>query len=207
MASDPFKRLLTIIDTLMGPNGCPWDRKQTTTSLQEPLLNEVYEVIEAIDSGNNEHIKEELGDLFFSSLFLMIIAQKEKRCSLEEVIESTISKLVRRHPHVFENQKDISLQDLSIQWEQIKASEKGKSAGIDTIPKKIGALARAQKLVHKLKRAKTIEISDNTISEEEFITKILDLVVLAEKSGFTAEASLHKAFAKLPDLLKDKQVQ
>lgn len=96
-----FDELIEIIDRLLGPDGCPWDKEQTLQSLRSSVLEEVCEVIEAIDLNDNAHIKEELGDLFFNTIFLCKIAEKEKRFTVTEILKELNEKLIRRHPHVF----------------------------------------------------------------------------------------------------------
>lgn len=204
MSSEKFQRLLDIVDTLMGPNGCPWDQKATLQSLEGALLEEAHEVIEAIDSKDPDKIKEELGDLFFSALFMSLVAKKEYGFSLVDVIQSTIEKLIRRHPHVFGDAKINNLQELAVQWEQIKATEeahKDRKSETEGIPKTLGALAKAQKVVQRLWHAKKIALPEETISEEELIEKILHLVQLAERNDLSLESTLQKAIQKIPNAL------
>ncbi len=204
MIAEKFQRLLDIVDTLMGPDGCLWDQKATLSSLEGALLEEAHEVIEAIDSKNPDKIKEELGDLFFSAVFMSLVAKKEYDFSMVDVIESIIDKLIRRHPHVFADAKINNLQELAVQWEEIKASEeahKERKSEIEGIPKTLGALAKAQKVIQRLWHAKKITLPDQSVSEKELIEKSLQLVQLAEKRGLSLESALQKAIQKIPNIL------
>lgn len=123
--SDLIKELLKIIDLLLGPEGCPWDRKQTLLSMRASLMEEAGELVEAIDSGEKNNIVEEIGDLFFVVLFLARLAEKEGKGSVNEALQSINEKLIRRHPHIFgEEKKQLTEEEVLRQWQQIKAQEK-----------------------------------------------------------------------------------
>ena len=116
--------LIEVAETLMGPEGCFWDKKQTIHSIQAYFLEEAYEVLEAIDSGDQEKIIEELGDLLYVIIFCAKIAEKEKKFLLKDVFLSVKEKLIRRHPHVFGDAKIETIDELSKQWERIKTLKK-----------------------------------------------------------------------------------
>lgn len=204
-----FEDLMKIIDRLLGPGGCPWDREQTLQSLRSTVLEEVCEVIEAIDLNDNEHIKEELGDLFFNVVFLCKIAEKEQRFTIAEVLKELNEKLIRRHPHVFSEGKKINTVDeLYEQWDQIKKEEKGKDnrkSVLDGISKHLPALARAQKVMKRIKKRgyqfSKIENSDIT-DEKELGEHLLFLTSLAQEKGLDAEHALRKALAHLEKKFK-----
>ena len=146
-------RLIQVVDRLRSPGGCPWDRKQTHASLKPHLIEETYEVIDAIDSGDPEKIKEELGDLLCQVVMHSRFAQERKkgRFDILDVAHGIADKLVRRHPHVFAGKKVKNAEELLSRWEEIKKQEKRAKGRVDEsvlsgIPKGLPALARAQEI-------------------------------------------------------------
>ena len=149
-----FERLLGIMRRLRGPGGCPWDAEQTHGSLTRYLLEETYEVIEAIESKSPEHLKEELGDLLLQPIFHAAIAEEAGQFDMGDVISTLCEKLVRRHPHVF---ADLVIKDSSAQienWERIKKDEKGveRSSALSGVPPDLPALMKAHKITEKASR-------------------------------------------------------
>jgi len=149
-----FDDLLTIMRRLRGPGGCPWDAEQTHESLTRYLLEETYEVIEAIDLQSPEMLKEELGDLLLQPIFHSAIAEEAGTFTMDDVISALCEKLVRRHPHVF---GDVEILDSKAQienWEQIKKTEKGdkRKSVLAGIPPHLPALLKAQKITEKASR-------------------------------------------------------
>lgn len=149
-----FDELLTIMKRLRGPGGCPWDAEQTHESLTRYLLEETYEVIEAIDSKSTEHLKEELGDLLLQPVFHAAIAEEAGSFTMADIIATLCDKLVRRHPHVF---GDMQIADSAAQienWEQIKKAEKGdeRKSALSGVPPHLPALLKAQKVTEKAAR-------------------------------------------------------
>ena len=145
-----FDQLLEIAAILNGPNGCLWDHKQTFTTLQQYLLEETHEVLEAVDSNDDHKIIEELGDLLYTIIFYAKVAQKQGRFTIEEIIDGVKEKLIRRHPHVFGDQKINTEEELEQNWEKIKKEEKGKEIRVhafDGIPPSMPLLAKAQKVL------------------------------------------------------------
>jgi tetrapyrrole methylase family protein/MazG family protein len=139
---------------LRGPGGCPWDAEQTHESLTRYLLEETYEVIEAIDAQSPEHLKEELGDLLLQPIFHSAIAEEAGTFTISDVIQTLCEKLVRRHPHVF---GDMQIADSAAQienWEQIKKTEKGdeRKSALSGVPPHLPALLKAQKITEKAAR-------------------------------------------------------
>ncbi len=165
---NPAFNLVDIMATLRGPQGCPWDREQTTESLKPYLLEEVYEVLEAIDAKDPASLKEELGDLLLQILFHSQIALENGHFSYREVEEALGNKLIRRHPHVFK-QEDGSApansREVLQQWEQLKqqekTSQKTTSSILSSIPKTSPALLKALQVQKRASRVgfdwKTIE--------------------------------------------------
>jgi len=148
---DTFPRLVEIMARLLAPNGCPWDREQTLDTLRPFLVEESYEVLDALARGNVEDHREELGDLLMQVVFQAALRQETGQFDVDGVIAAICDKLVRRHPHVFADAKAGTSAEVLAQWEQIKQSEKpktGKKRVLDGVP--FGpALARAQKIGNK----------------------------------------------------------
>ncbi|HWP81469.1 MAG TPA: nucleoside triphosphate pyrophosphohydrolase [Bacteroidota bacterium] len=127
---------------------CPWDREQTHQSIRHSLIEEAYEVVEAIDERNMEELKLELGDLLLHVALHSVIAEEEKEFTLNDVLKAVNDKLVRRHPHVFGSAKAGSTRDVKANWEKLKLAE-GRTSIIDGIPKELPALLRAHRMQEK----------------------------------------------------------
>lgn len=147
-----FKRLCEVIATLRSPSGCPWDREQTLESIKPYTLEETYELLEAIDSGDNAAIAEELGDVLLQVLLDSQIAADEGRFTLIDVVDGLTEKMIRRHPHVFGTTHVDSASDVTRNWEQIKQGEKQRESIFDGLPASLPALARAARLSKKAAR-------------------------------------------------------
>ena len=157
----PIEKLEAIVATLRDPEkGCPWDRKQTHTSLKRAFLEECYEVLEAIDSGDPEHLKEELGDILFHVMFHAQVEREKEIYDFEAIVDSICNKLIARHPHVFEpfptmearqtKTKVNSVEDVVENWQTLKAKEKtDRESVMDGIPPAFPALLKAHKLQEK----------------------------------------------------------
>ena len=190
-----FQTLVDIVARLRAPGGCPWDREQTHDSLKRNLLEESYEVIEAIDQGNPAVLSEELGDLMVQVAFHADIAREAGEFQLEDVLRQINGKLVRRHPHVFADGHAEDAREVEQNWEQIKAQErkeKGESKSpVEGIPSDLPALAYAQLMQDRVGRAGF---------EWDDISGVLDKIVeeVAElKAASTPEEKVHE----LGDLL------
>ena len=125
--SQAFDNLISIVTRLRAPNGCPWDRKQTHESLKPYLVEEAYEVLEALDRNDTNQLRQELGDLFLQILLHAEIENELQNFSIEEVISTLSQKLMRRHPHVFgsdqETKQNVDAEEVLKQWEKIKQDE------------------------------------------------------------------------------------
>jgi tetrapyrrole methylase family protein/MazG family protein len=190
-----FQTLMDIVARLRAPGGCPWDREQTHESLKRNLLEESYEVIEAIDQGDPAVLSEELGDLLVQVAFHADIAKEAGDFQLEDVLRKINAKLVRRHPHVFADGHAKDAQEVERNWEQIKAEErkeKGESKSpVEGIPGDLPALAYAQLMQDRVGKAGF---------EWDDISGVLDKIVeeVAElKAAATPEEKMHE----LGDLL------
>jgi MazG family protein len=138
-------RLLAIMERLRAPDGCAWDREQTPATLKPQLLEECYEVIEAIGSGSADHLTEELGDLLLHIVFQAQIAREEGKFAFADVANGIAGKLLRRHPHVFGDQKTDDPAKIVAQWNELKKAEKPERASaLDGVPRALPALTRAE---------------------------------------------------------------
>jgi tetrapyrrole methylase family protein/MazG family protein len=148
---DQIKQLERIMEQLRSASGCPWDRQQTHRSLQPYLLEESYEVLDAIDSENPRYLQEELGDLLFQVVFHAQLGKEKKAFTLQTIAQHLIEKLIYRHPHVFKNKKVQSMTDLQAQWEALKKKEKPhRRSLLDGLPRALPALIRSQRLHEKV---------------------------------------------------------
>ena len=151
--TSPIDRLRKIVAQLRSPDGCPWDREQTHQSLKPHLVEECYELIDAIDAGDDKELKEELGDLLLQVVLHSQMAAEASRFTLDDVATGIADKLVNRHPHVFGENRLPNSDAVLKQWEVIKRSEKHERRSIlDGVPKGLPALARAEKVQTKAAR-------------------------------------------------------
>lgn len=148
-------RLIEIIATLRGPEGCPWDKEQNHKTILSCFLDEVYEFFDAVEENDQYLMKEELGDILLQVVFHAQIAKEEKKFDIEDVAYEICEKLIRRHPHVFGNEKVTSSQEVLQNWEEIKKGEKGKEKRqyiVDDVPETLPALFRAEKIQRRVAR-------------------------------------------------------
>lgn len=199
-----FQELLDIADTLHGPGGCPWDKEQTFRSLRPHLLEELHEVLEAVDENDPEKMIEELGDLLFIIIFYAKLGQKSGQFTIQDILKTVASKLIRRHPHVFGEVEVESAADVVHHWERIKKLEKKERRNaLEGIPKTLNALARAQKIVDKMIR-KNVEFpaAEEKKSQEAAIgDQFLDLVIQAQQEKVDAESALRTALRRFESIL------
>ncbi len=146
----PIERLREIMSALRAPNGCPWDREQTHASIKSQLLEESYEVIEAIDNGDSKNLKEELGDVLLHVVFHSQLSSEAGEFTFDDVATGISDKLVRRHPHVFGDVNAPDTKTVLTNWDAIKKQEKPERKGpFDGIPKALPALMRATEVSKK----------------------------------------------------------
>jgi tetrapyrrole methylase family protein/MazG family protein len=139
--------LMRVMHRLRAPGGCPWDREQTHQSLARHLLEETHEALEAIDSGDPDRLRDELGDVLLQVVFHAELASEEGTFDLDDVASGVVAKLIRRHPHVFGDVQVGSAAQVLVNWERIKQDEEGREHGLDDeIPPTLPALARASKV-------------------------------------------------------------
>jgi MazG family protein len=148
-----FDELLTLARTLRGPGGCPWDRAQDFSTMRRYLLEEAYELLEAIDRGDRDPLAEELGDLLFIVLFYLVLAEELDLFGPAAVLQGTIAKMRRRHPHVFASANAGNEQEAFLSWESAKREEKWageKGSILDGIPKALPALTKARRIQERV---------------------------------------------------------
>lgn len=204
-----FKELLEIADTLNSPGGCPWDLEQTFESLRPYVLEEAHEVLEAVDQGREEDIIEELGDLFYTVVFYAKVAEREKRFSMKNVIETLKAKLIRRHPHVFGKEKAESMEDVIRTWNKVKGEEKKeRTSALDGIPKTLPSLQRAQKALGRIKKRDCpANQSKPKHRSEELAQQILNIVHIAIDEDIDIESAFREALSKEELHFKDWETQ
>lgn len=143
---DTFAKLVELMRRLLAPDGCPWDREQTYESLRQYVLEEACEVIDAIDTGDPDELREELGDLALQVVFLSELARRDGRFGPDDVMRGICEKLVRRHPHVFGDAEARSAEAVIDNWEAIKREEKGARFLVEGIPRSLPSLERAHRV-------------------------------------------------------------
>ncbi|HJQ83725.1 MAG TPA: nucleoside triphosphate pyrophosphohydrolase [Candidatus Binatia bacterium] len=218
-AADAFTRLVEIMARLRAPGGCPWDREQTPQSLRPYLLEEVYEVLEAIDHGDPAAIRDELGDLLLQIVFQSELAAEAGRFTVADVATAIADKLVRRHPHVFADVQVRDADEVVRNWRRIKAEER-RSKGEDDdlfagVPAALPALVRADQLGEKAAHVRldwsdapavlekvreevgeledALEHGDRAAIEHELGDLLLAVASLARHRGVSAELALRAA--------------
>jgi tetrapyrrole methylase family protein/MazG family protein/ATP diphosphatase len=213
-----FPRLVELMQRLLAPDGCPWDREQTFETLRKYTLEEAHEVVDAIDSGDRAMVREELGDLLLQIVFQAELARAEGAFGPDDVVKGIVDKIVHRHPHVFADEKVSTSAEVLENWEQIKQKEKGARGLLGGVPKSMPALLRAQRVGEKVEKvgfdwpdvqgsrakvAEEIAELDHAISsgeraaiEEELGDALFALVNLARHVDVDAEAALRGTIDK-----------
>ena len=180
-----INKLLEVMDRLLAPDGCPWDREQTHQSLGRYLLEETYEVLEAIQAEDMSELKEELGDVLLQVVFHAALAEKRGSFTFSEVAETVAQKMINRHPHVFSDMDLSTSEDVMLHWEGFKKQE-GKKYLLEGIPVRLPALLRAEKMQSKAARVgfdwPSVEGALEKLSEE-----IYELAQASDAAGLEAE--------------------
>ncbi|WP_137119897.1 MazG family protein [Segeticoccus rhizosphaerae] len=186
--------LVAVMDRLRSPGGCPWDAEQTHESLVPYLLEEAHEAVEAIESGDRQHMVEELGDLLLQVAFHARVGQEDpdEPFDVDDVAAGIVDKLVRRHPHVFADVDASTPAEVEANWETIKAAEKpSRSSPFEGIPVGMPPLARAAKVAGRLERAGRQDLLDQASADEgDLGAQLLRLVIRARAEGRDPSAAL-----------------
>jgi MazG family protein len=193
----PIRQLLELMSSLRAPDGCHWDREQDHLSLRMHAVEEVYELMDAIEAGDDQEMAEELGDLLLQVVFHAQLATERKAFDFDTVCQTLVDKLVRRHPHVFGDVKVKDIDQVWANWESIKRAEKAGSrherkSALDGIPRHLPALMRAQKLVKKARKAslETGEVPLPKGGRKAMSTALFDLAQACQEQGWNAEELL-----------------
>ncbi len=214
-------RLVNIIKELRNPKtGCPWDIKQTSKSLIPNFIEELYETVEAIESGNNTDLKEELGDLLMHIIMQIEIANEKSEMTLEEILDGISDKLVLRHPHIFGDKQNLSVEEIKVNWEKIKnlKEKKSRDSVLEGIPMKMPAIIVAQRIQEKAASVgfdwktlepvfdkieeeiqeckKAIKNKDHDNIEEEIGDILFSVINLSRKLDIDAETALRRTINK-----------
>lgn len=156
LPTDSLKKLMRLIQTLRSEGGCPWDKEQTPQSISQYLIEEIYELVDAIESGQAEKTCEELGDVLFHIFFLAELYREQGLFDIDAVARNNTKKMIRRHPHVFGGNRVDSTEAVRQQWHQIKKAEKEHeaiSSELDSVPVQLPALMRAYRISERAARA------------------------------------------------------
>ena len=200
MRGSQLQRLVEVMDQLRSPGGCPWDAEQTHESLLKYLLEESYEFVDAVHSGNRRDMREELGDVLLQVYFHARIAQddREDPFSIEDVAQSIADKLIRRHPHVFAGLQVSGSEEVIQNWEEIKKEEKGRTSALDGVAMSQPALALIQKLLYRASQyGVDVELPiaadlDSKADERAVGQGLLAIITWANANGIDAESALRK---------------
>ncbi|MDY7000238.1 MAG: nucleoside triphosphate pyrophosphohydrolase [Thermodesulfobacteriota bacterium] len=226
--------VLDVISALLGENGCPWDRKQTPETLGDYIVEEAFELVEAIRDNRPHDVMEELGDVFFLLLFVAVLYEKSGHFSLDEVFSNNALKMIRRHPHVFGSLELKSREELFQNWERIKREEKAEQDGENadhglygSLPKGLSPMLKAYRIHSKAARVgftwesdegleeqlrkeweewrEALSSGDAKKQEEEFGDYIFTLVELGRRKGIKANAALDLANLKFLRRFKEME--
>ncbi len=227
-----ISRLLKLIDTLRGKEGCPWDRKQTPGSMSPYLIEEVYELVDAIGSGSPDDVCEELGDVLFHIFFIACIFKEMGHFDIQKVADGIVQKMIRRHPHVFGDKTVDSVDDIKERWQRIKQSEKKPHQDhslLDSVPSGLPALMRAYRISSRAAGAgfdwdnvasvmqkveeewsefnAAIDTGDQKEQAMEFGDILFTLVNVARFNGFHPETALSDSVKKFEERFRYMEKQ
>jgi MazG family protein len=211
-------RLVGVMRRLLEPGGCPWDREQSFETLRKYVLEEACEVIDAIDSGSRESLREELGDLLLQVVFQAELGRREGSFAIDDVVAAIVDKLVHRHPHVFGQAEAKDADQVLRNWERLKAKERGDKGILSGVPRSMPALTRAQRIGEKVARVgfdwnspqgsrakvseeireldEAVERGETSAVEEELGDVLFALVNFARHVGVDAEGALRRTIDK-----------
>ena len=204
--------LVAVMDTLRSPGGCPWDAEQTHESLLPYAVEEVFEVVEAVEDGDRAALREELGDLLLQVIFHARVAQEHptEPFGIDDVAAGVAAKLRARHPHVFGDVVVSGADEVHRNWEAIKKTEKARTSALDGIPRGMPALARAEMVAGRARRGglpvaevATAVVGDVPAADAGALgRRLLALALEAQAAGIDAEAALRAAVRDLEQALR-----
>jgi XTP/dITP diphosphohydrolase len=204
--------LLAVMARLRSPGGCPWDREQDHMTLRWHAVEEVYELLDAIEAGDDHELEEELGDLLLQVVFHCQLARERGAFDFEKVARHITDKLIRRHPHVFGNLKVKDVDQVWANWEKIKRAEKhgtrhARPSVLDGIPKHLPGLLRAAKLVKKAHKAKLLPATTGkpARTKRELAARLFSLAQFAQERGWSAEDLLRGEIKRRERMLRTQE--
>ncbi|MCX6922845.1 MAG: MazG family protein [Verrucomicrobia bacterium] len=204
--------LLSVMARLRSPKGCPWDREQDHATLRWHAVEEVYELVDAIEAGDDHELEEELGDLLLQVVFHCQLARERGAFDFEKVARHITDKLIRRHPHVFGKLKVKDVDQVWANWEQIKHAEKhgtrhARPSVLDGIPKHLPGLLWAAKLVKKAHKAKLLQATSiqPARTKRELAERLFTLAQFAQERGWSAEDLLRGEIKRRERALRAKE--
>lgn len=213
-----IKDLLKVMARLRSPTGCPWDREQDHRTLRHHAIEEVYELIDAIEAGDDHEMAEELGDLLLQVAFHCQLAKERGAFDFEKVTRHLVDKLIRRHPHVFGKVKVKDVDEVWANWEKIKHAEKKgtrheRTSALDGIPKYLPALMRAEKLVKKARKAGLLNVAVGRrphpmrAGKSAIAKQLFRLTEYAQQRGWSAEELLVAETKRREDRWRKQEAQ
>jgi len=215
-----FVEFVEIVERLRGENGCPWDKVQTHKSVEKNFIEEVYEVIDAIECEEFSELKEELGDVLLQVVFHAQMAKEENKFDIEDVIDAISQKIVYRHPHVFGNVKVTGVKDVLKNWEALKKKEKETKSVLEGVPKHLPALIKAYRVGEKVaqekldwdtledvfskldEEIKELKYAKTEDREEELGDVLFTVANIARKEDIDPHRALNKTIEKFADRVK-----
>ena len=205
-----LQRLVEVMDQLRSPGGCPWDAEQTHESLLKYLLEESYEFVDAVASGDRTDMREELGDVLLQVYFHARIAEEHptQPFSIEDVAQGIADKLIRRHPHVFAGLEVKDSEDVLKNWEDIKKQEKGRTSALDGIAMAQPALPLVEKILYRAEKYEVVVETPTNVNiagqadESSVGQALLAVIAWAHANGIDAETALRAEALKLSEQVR-----
>ena len=202
--------LIEVMARLRAPEGCPWDQEQSHMSIRLNAVEEVYELVDAIESDDDDEMLEELGDLLLQVVFHAQMAKERKAFDFDDIARVITEKLIRRHPHVFEDANVEGVSDVWNQWDAIKKKEKEgtvyeRKSAFDGIPRHLPALMQAFELVKKARKHDLLSEEKGTLTKADLGAELFELVQNAQSSGWQAEELLREEVKKQENILRNKE--
>ncbi|WP_309619612.1 MazG family protein [Salinibacterium sp.] len=204
--------LIAVLEQLRAPGGCAWDREQTHESLVQYLIEETWELVDAIETGDRAELIEELGDVLYQVVFHSDIAAEAGEFTLEDVAAHMTAKMIGRHPHVFGDAVAETADDVMAVWDDLKKTEKPhRTSVLDGIPQRMPALALADKLLGRAHRVGLIDANlpgaVNVTDEDELGPLLLAIVASAKANGLDSERALRSALRGLQQEIREYEIE
>lgn len=206
-----LERLIATMARLRGAEGCEWDREQTHESLVRYLIEETFELVDAIESGDREEMREELGDVLYQILFHADIAgsHPERPFSIDDVARYTDEKMRRRHPHVFADTEVSGVDEIKANWQKLKSEEKAhRDSVLDGVPRSLAGIARAREVLDKASQV-GVELSasapESPSSESELGSSLLGIIDAARRAGLDPDRALRLALNRFEQHVRNSE--